>query len=120
MPRGEKIIRIVFTGGGSGGHIYPGIAVADEVKVFAKQKNLNIELHWIGASKGIDKSIIEKNLTSTGGSIDFFHGISCGKLRRYLSFQNVLDVFKIIAGVILAILYTLVIPNLIARIKKYK
>lgn len=98
MPRGEKIIRIVFTGGGSGGHIYPGIAVADEVKSIAKQKNLNVELHWIGAAKGIDKSIIEKNLSSNGGSIDFFHGISCGKLRRYISFQNILDVFKIIAG----------------------
>lgn len=98
MPRGEKIIRIVFTGGGSGGHIYPGIAVADEVKAIARQKNLNIKLHWIGAAKGIDKSIIEKNLSSCGGSIDFFHGISCGKLRRYISFQNVLDVFKIIAG----------------------
>lgn len=98
MPRGEKIIRIVFAGGGSGGHIYPGIAVADQVRALAQEKNLKLEIYWIGNSKGIDKSIVENNLTTNGGSIDAFHGISSGKLRRYLSFQNVIDIFKIIAG----------------------
>lgn len=98
MPRGEKSFRIVFAGGGSGGHIYPGIAVADQVRILAQEQNLKLEIHWIGNSKGIDKSIVEKNLTENGGSIDTFHGISSGKLRRYLSFQNIIDIFKIIAG----------------------
>lgn len=99
---GEKIkkYKVVFAGGGTGGHIYPGIAVADSLNLLAKEKNVELEIHWIGNSKGMDRSIVEKNLESCGGSISAFHGIPCGKLRRYFSFQNFIDLFKICAGLI--------------------
>jgi UDP-N-acetylglucosamine--N-acetylmuramyl-(pentapeptide) pyrophosphoryl-undecaprenol N-acetylglucosamine transferase len=74
---------IVFTGGGSGGHIYPGIAV---IPYLADYRVL-----WIGADTGIDKDIVHK------AGVLFF-GIPAGKLRRYFSFRNLTDVFKIIAG----------------------
>ena len=44
--------KIVFTGGGTAGHIYPGIAVADELKSICK--NDNLQIFWIGCSKGIE------------------------------------------------------------------
>ena len=91
---------IVFTGGGTGGHIYPGLAIVDEfkkklsnVKIDGKTPELNIV--WIGSKKGSDRDIVEKS-----GSCDKFYGISSGKLRRYFSFQNFLDIFKIGIGFI--------------------
>lgn len=95
----RKKIVIVFAGGGTGGHIYPGIAIADELKKNSNEST-KIEIHWIGNSKGMDSAIIEKNLLSSGGSIFCFHGIPCGKLRRYFSLKNFTDFFKIFAGFI--------------------
>ena len=93
-------IKIAFAGGGTGGHIYPGLAVADELRAIAKEKNIEIKIVWIGNKKGMDKNITEKS-----GSVDDFHGISCGKLRRYFSFQNFLDIFKILGGCISSYLF---------------
>lgn len=95
----RKKIVIVFAGGGTGGHIYPGIAIADELKKNSNEST-KIEIHWIGNSKGMDSAIIEKNLLSSGGSVFCFHGIPCGKLRRYFSLKNFTDFFKIFAGFI--------------------
>lgn len=94
----NKKIKIAFAGGGTGGHIYPGIAVADATKALAKERNLDVEIYWIGNQNGMDRDIVEKNLTANGGSVTEFCGIPCGKLRRYLSFENVKDLFKIASG----------------------
>lgn len=98
MNKSDCTIKIVFAGGGTGGHIYPGIAVADELVRIAAGQGKCVKIFWIGNQSGMDKDIIEKNLSSEGGSIDSFYGIPCGKLRRYLSLKNFTDIFKIIAG----------------------
>lgn len=98
MNKSDCAIKIVFAGGGTGGHIYPGIAVADELVRLAGTQGKSVKIFWIGNQSGMDKDIIEKNLSSEGGSIDSFYGIPCGKLRRYLSLKNFTDIFKIIAG----------------------
>lgn len=110
MKSKNSVTRIVFAGGGTGGHIYPGIAVADETKALFEEKNIPVEIHWIGSNAGMDSSLVEKNLVENGGSITQFHGIPCGKLRRYFSLQNFTDVFKIIAGYFKSI-------NLLIKIK---
>lgn len=77
---------MVFTGGGTGGHIFPGIAVA-EILI---KKNL-ADISWIGSSAGRDREIVE-----TAGIK--FYSVPSGKLRRYFSLWNFIDVFKIIGG----------------------
>lgn len=90
---------VIFTGGGTGGHIYPGLAVADELKKTAKAQGKEIKILWIGCSKGMDKKIIEKAADSDGKAIaDKFFGIPSGKLRRYFSLKNFTDLFRIAAG----------------------
>ena len=90
---------IAFTGGGTAGHIYPGLAVADELKALANKENKQITINWIGCSKGMDRQIVEKAIGSDGTrTTDTFYGIPSGKLRRYISWQNFTDLFRILAG----------------------
>lgn len=82
------MIRIVCTGGGTGGHIFPGIAVIEELRSLGVT-----DVIWIGARSGMDRTL----LSSAG--IPFI-GIPSGKLRRYFSLLNFLDLFKIAAGLV--------------------
>lgn len=96
-------MKVVFAGGGTGGHIYPGIAVADALAASAKERCVNLEIYWIGNSSGMDRDILSKSLVDAGGSINSFYGIPSGKLRRYFSLQNIADLFKIFAGFVKAL-----------------
>ncbi|MDR2471353.1 MAG: undecaprenyldiphospho-muramoylpentapeptide beta-N-acetylglucosaminyltransferase [Treponema sp.] len=78
---------IAFTGGGTGGHIYPGLAVAASLG----QKLPGSRLFWIGSTNSLDKTIVEE------AGIPFY-GIPAGKLRRNLSLRNLVDCFKVAAG----------------------
>ena len=91
--------KICFTGGGTGGHIYPGLAVLDELRNKFQENNQTLSAIWIGCSKGMDKNIVSKAKDINNQScVDRFYGIPSGKLRRYFSLKNFSDVFKIIGG----------------------
>lgn len=95
----SAVLTVVFAGGGTGGHIYPGLAVADELRAAADRDGKKIRICWLGCSAGMDRTIVEKNVNKDGvRSADEFYGIPAGKLRRYFSFKNIADIFKIIAG----------------------
>lgn len=97
----ERKVTVAFAGGGTGGHIYPGLAVADELRNLCAQKNIELNLVWIGCSKGMDRKIVESSAGADSvRSVDMFCGIPSGKLRRYFSLKNCTDIFKIIAGCI--------------------
>ncbi len=53
----QMINRIIFAAGGTGGHIYPAIAVADELK----KMNEKIEIRFIGAKGKIEEKIVPMN-----------------------------------------------------------
>ena len=76
---------IVFTGGGSGGHVFPAFAVIDRL-------GMNARILWIGSRRGIEADIVSRR------GIDF-RGISAGKLRRYISLKNGIDFFRFLAGI---------------------
>ncbi len=83
-------IRIVLTGGVSGGHTFPLIAVAERIAV---QTNNSTEFLFIGpkgrfGAEAMQERGIEVRLVATG------------KLRRYFSFQNFIDPFLIPLGII--------------------
>jgi UDP-N-acetylglucosamine--N-acetylmuramyl-(pentapeptide) pyrophosphoryl-undecaprenol N-acetylglucosamine transferase len=80
------MVSIAFTGGGTGGHLYPGLAVAA-----ALQKLFPCRIFWIGRSEGMDRSLVEAE------GLEFF-AVPSGKLRRYFSLRNLSDVFKIGSG----------------------
>ncbi len=76
-------VQVVFAGGGTAGHVFPGLAVAEE---------LGVPVLWIGSRSGVEKGIVSR----TGIR---FRGIPAGKLRRYLSLRNLVDIVKTIAGI---------------------
>jgi len=78
---------IAFTGGGTGGHIYPGLAVIQALKA----KSFEGRIVWIGSRKDLDRSIVEKE------GIEYF-AIPSGKLRRSLTLKNLADAFRVAAG----------------------
>lgn len=77
--------RIVFTGGGTAGHVTPNIAL------FPILKQKGYDIHYIGSYEGIEKRLIE--------DYDIpYYGISTGKLRRYFDPKNFSDPFRVIKG----------------------
>ncbi len=48
--------RIVIAGGGTGGHLYPAIAIAQELQ----KQNPSIEIHFVGTSRGLESQIVPK------------------------------------------------------------
>ena len=96
--------KIVFAGGGTGGHIYPGLAIADEIRVLFAKNDQSVRIYWFGNSSGMDRTIVQKS-----ASADKFYGIPSGKLRRYFSLLNFIDVFKIIAGFFVSFFHLLVL-----------
>ncbi|MDR3020383.1 MAG: undecaprenyldiphospho-muramoylpentapeptide beta-N-acetylglucosaminyltransferase [Treponema sp.] len=87
------MVNIAFTGGGTAGHIYPGLAVAAELK--KQLDDSEYRLFWVGSSAGFDRSIVED------AGLEFF-GVPSGKLRRYFSLRTAVDFFKVIAGLFAA------------------
>jgi UDP-N-acetylglucosamine--N-acetylmuramyl-(pentapeptide) pyrophosphoryl-undecaprenol N-acetylglucosamine transferase len=80
-------MKILFTGGGSGGHFYPIIAVAQEVKEYAsKNKLIQPDLYFI-APEPYSKKIIFDNQIK-------YYQIKTGKSRIYNSAENFFDYFK--------------------------
>ncbi len=79
--------KIVFTGGGSAGHVTANLAI------FPKLRQDGWHIEYIGSESGIERQII----TEFGGIP--YHPIATGKLRRYFDRQNFKDPFRVLRGV---------------------
>ena len=51
-------MKIIFTGGGTAGHIFPGLAVIEQLQKMQTDGS-KIEFGWIGANKANERSIVE-------------------------------------------------------------
>ena len=81
--------KIILTGGGTAGHVTPNLALIE------KLKRNGWQIEYVGS-----KTRIEKNMIAAVNIA--FHSVSTGKLRRYFSWQNFIDPFKIMFGIIQA------------------
>lgn len=86
-------MKIVLTGGGTGGHFYPLIAVAQQIRaIAAERKLLDPQLIYIGPDPFDKQALAELNIE--------FRPSPAGKRRRYRSILNFLDIFKTAWGVV--------------------
>ena len=84
----SKDLRIILSGGGTGGHIYPAIAIADEVK----RRYPDAQIKFVGAQ---DKMEMEK-VPQAGYEIE---GLWISGLQRKLTLKNLMFPFKLISSI---------------------
>jgi len=89
-------MKIIFTGGGTGGHFCPIIAVAQKVnQIIDKENILGAKLYYFSDSPYDKEMLLENGL--------LYEEVKAGKLRTYFSFKNFTDIFKMFFGVLNAI-----------------
>ncbi|MCL2378444.1 MAG: undecaprenyldiphospho-muramoylpentapeptide beta-N-acetylglucosaminyltransferase [Defluviitaleaceae bacterium] len=77
--------KIILTGGGTAGHVTPNLALLPTLRAEG------FEIHYIGSKDGLERELVK----DTGIQ---YHAISAGKLRRYMDFKNITDIFRVIKG----------------------
>lgn len=82
--------RILFTGGGTAGHVMVNLAL---IPIFQKD---GWTIDYVGSKQGIERTLIEEIDDVT------YYPISTGKLRRYMSIENFKDPFKVLKGMMQA------------------
>lgn len=89
-------MKILLTGGGSGGHFYPIIAVAEAIRKLVRvEKLIAPELYFMSDLPNDEKLLYENEI--------IFKPVSTGKIRRYFSLLNFTDLFKTFFGALKAI-----------------
>lgn len=84
-------MRILISGGGTGGHIYPALAVATQLR-----QEYQAEILYLGSDDGL-----ETELAPAAGFP--LATVKAGKLRRYLSWQTFTGIARVPLGIIEAI-----------------
>ncbi len=79
-------MKVIMTGGGTGGHIYPAVAIADKIK----EKQPDAEILFIGTQKGLEKTLVPKN----GYPIEFITVSGFDRHNIFKSIKTAADLAK--------------------------
>ena len=80
-------MKVLLSGGGTGGHVYPAIAIANRIK----EENPDAEILFVGTEKGIESEIVPKY----GYELKT---VTVQGFKRKIDFDNVKRVFKLFKG----------------------
>lgn len=80
-------MKILLVGGGSGGHFYPLIAIAEQINKIADEERLTNCRMYHMADKSFDQKALDEQFIT-------FIPISAGKLRMYFSWMTIVDIIK--------------------------
>jgi UDP-N-acetylglucosamine--N-acetylmuramyl-(pentapeptide) pyrophosphoryl-undecaprenol N-acetylglucosamine transferase len=84
-------MKILLTGGGSGGHFYPLIAIAEKLNELAgKEKIVTMKLYYMSDAPYDKRMLFENGIT--------YVQVPAGKMRLYFSLRNFFDIFSTAIG----------------------
>jgi len=84
-------MRVLVSGGGTGGHVYPALAIATSLRT-----QYSAEILFLGSDDGLEKELVP----AAGFRLAT---VKAGKLRRYVSLENITGVMRVPLGMFQAI-----------------
>lgn len=81
-------MKLVFTGGGTAGHVIPNLVIIDKIRELTS----HAQISYIGSHHGVEKNLVEQAGIK-------YHAIQVGKLRRYLDWRNAVDAVRVPIGI---------------------
>jgi UDP-N-acetylglucosamine--N-acetylmuramyl-(pentapeptide) pyrophosphoryl-undecaprenol N-acetylglucosamine transferase len=97
QPIAPRLMRVIVTGGGTGGHTTPAVATIQAIRELADRDRRQVEFAYLGSKHGMESA------AATELGVRFI-GIETGKLRRshnpigLLSGQNLRDAMRVPVG----------------------
>jgi UDP-N-acetylglucosamine--N-acetylmuramyl-(pentapeptide) pyrophosphoryl-undecaprenol N-acetylglucosamine transferase len=90
-------MKILLTGGGTGGHFYPIIAIVEQINSLMREwKLMEAKIYFMSDGPYDSKMLYENNIK--------FLKAPAGKRRRYFSLLNITDVFKTAWGIVKSVI----------------
>ena len=80
-------MRVLLTGGGTGGHVYPALAIADMIK----KKDPQSEIAFVGTKKGIENKLV------TAAGYKLYH-VEISGIKRSLSPKNIKTAYLVLTS----------------------
>ncbi len=81
-------MRVIISGGGTGGHIYPALAICDEIK----KRYENVDILYVGTKRGLESDIVPKKNYK-------FETIDVKGFNRKLSLDTIKTIFTLFKGI---------------------
>ena len=95
----KRPLRLIATGGGTGGHTYPAITTVRTIRELLHGAGVDLEVLYVGSATGLEARVVEQEQLP-------FQAVSTGKLRRstnplrMVSSQNVRDAGRLARGLV--------------------
>src|SRR5688572_4227825 len=107
MRQKEEKMRIMIAAGGTGGHVYPALAVAEALQAESATTREAIELYFVGSTGGFERPLVDEAVKESGLRFAAYDEVRAGPLHGVPLWQVPISLFNLIVGFIQSLMLTL-------------